>query len=240
MSGYDPAQALRRLAERYGVPEKGVVHLGEQADGNVLVLSAGRAGLRTLGHNGALLDRIDAAILTAPAERRLADYDRVFFDHGLLRLDDPETAALYLRSDRIMDPLAVGGRTRATVAMSNLGHNAGFANQLFQYAFLRLYGLRHNASVETPPWIGEELYGFPPHRISQRWRMKKGDEFSVRELALWSRNHPPVDVDFWGYAAPLHAAAALARADRTLAGTPSPERRNAGGAPSAARRLPHL
>ena len=119
---------------------------------------------------------------------------------------------LYLRSDLIRDVHATGGRCRGVVAMTNLGLNAGFANQLFQYAFLKLYGLRHTAAVETPPWIGEAIYGIPPHRISRRRRRVKGDEWSVRDLSLWDEDRPPVDVDFSGYYQNIPACWQLHRA----------------------------
>ncbi|HXQ49504.1 MAG TPA: hypothetical protein VN802_00290 [Stellaceae bacterium] len=177
----DPADA-RRLAERHGV-----------ADGKFLVFDAS-AGVPAL-------DGMDAAVAMARDGRALAACDRALFDRGFLRLDDDTLApaSLYLRSSRISDVNALGGRTRGTVAMSNLGHNAGFANQLFQYAFLKLYGLRNNAAIETPPWLGETVYGLPRRRISRALRMRKGDEWSVRDLALWSMERAPVDVDFWGY-----------------------------------------
>ena len=132
--------------------------------------------------------------------RALADLDRALFDRGLVRLSEMHDGALlYLRSALVRDPHATGGLCRGSVSMSNFGLNAGFANQLFQYAFLKLYGLRHNAAIETPPWIGEKVYAIPPHRITRTRRMVKGDEWSVRDLALWDAERPLVDVDFHGY-----------------------------------------
>ena len=71
--------------------------------------------------------------------------------------------------------------------------------QLFQYAFLKLYGLRNNAAVETPEWAGEKIYGIPHRGIRHPLAMRKGDEWSVLDLALWTMDRPPVNVDFWGY-----------------------------------------
>ncbi len=143
----------------------------------------------------------DAVAAAARKGKALAALDRALFDRGLLRLSGgPDGAMLYLRSDRIRDPNATGGQCRGTIGMSNFGLNAGFANQLFQYAFLKLYGLRHNAAVETPSWMGEEVYdNSARHPITRRRRMVKGDEWSVRDLAWWDAERPPVDVDFWGY-----------------------------------------
>ncbi len=46
------------------------------------------------------------------------------------------------------------------VAMANLGHNGNFANQLFQYMFLCLVAKKQGGVVQTPRWVGQELFGF--------------------------------------------------------------------------------
>lgn len=213
----DVAAVARRLVDDNGIVARRVLVVGREEampaslrqagfaqvvtdpaaapDCNLLVLGGGGT-VRTLGRGG-----FDAAVATTRDGKALAEMDREFFDRGLIRLADApdEGAMLYLRSDLIRDANATGGRCRGAVAMTNLGLNAGFANQLFQYAFLKLYGLRHNAAVETPPWIGEAIYDIPPHRISRRRRRVKGDEWSVRDLSLWDEDRPPVDVDFSGY-----------------------------------------
>lgn len=40
-----------------------------------------------------------------------------------------------------------------------MGKRGRFANQIFQYAFLKIYAKKHNLQVETPKWIGRELFG---------------------------------------------------------------------------------
>ena len=146
------------------------------------------------------LPAIDEAVdevRVVDAPRALAPVDRALFDRGFLRVEVGEL--LYVRSSKISDPNATGGRTEATIQMSNFGNNAGFANQLFQYAFLKLYGLRNNAAVETPEWAGEKIFGLPHRGLGRALRMWKGDEWSVLDLPLWTMAKPPVDVDFWGY-----------------------------------------
>ncbi len=44
--------------------------------------------------------------------------------------------------------------------MPTLGYNGRFANQLFQYAFLRLCARRRGAAILTFPWAGQQLFGF--------------------------------------------------------------------------------
>lgn len=209
--------AMACLTRTHGIAPRGAIAIGDRLaqvlaelgvvtdrrDATVLALALGRSVPAAL--DAILRDHLalDAVVVVAQPTARLAALDRMLFDRGWLRVADAPGPAtqflLYLRSALIADPHATGGRQRGAVAMSNLGHNAGFANQLFQYAFLKLYGLRNNAAIETPPWIGEEIYGIPPHPIARRRRMVKGDEWSVRDLALWTSDHPPIDVDFWGY-----------------------------------------
>ena len=45
------------------------------------------------------------------------------------------------------------------LTMSTLGRNGRFGNQIFQYAFLRIYAQRHGLEVRVPQWIGEYLFG---------------------------------------------------------------------------------
>lgn len=52
-----------------------------------------------------------------------------------------------------------------TFTMSTLGRNGRFANQLFQYAFLRICAGRRGAAVQTFPWAGQELFGFRDPRV---------------------------------------------------------------------------
>jgi FkbM family methyltransferase len=49
---------------------------------------------------------------------------------------------------------------KPVVTMSTLGRNGRFANQLFQYMFLRLVAKTQGAVVQTPQWVGQELFGF--------------------------------------------------------------------------------
>lgn len=46
------------------------------------------------------------------------------------------------------------------ISMRQLGDNGKFGNQLFQYAFLRLYARSHGLVALAPDWIGRDLFGF--------------------------------------------------------------------------------
>lgn len=181
--------AVARLQREHGI----VARDGE----NAAVIDGRRGAARAL-EGGAL----DAAVVLDPPDNP-ASFDRAFFDRGLMRIADRQgeapPALLYVRSSLIREPNATGGRTRGAIQMSNLGNNVGFANQLFQYAFLRLYGLRHDADVETPDWVGQKIFDLPGRPIARKLKMRKGDDWSVNDLALWTMERPPIDCDFWGY-----------------------------------------
>ncbi len=45
------------------------------------------------------------------------------------------------------------------ISMRKFGHYGRFANQLFQYSFLRIYAEQHGLQVQIPPWVGQWLFG---------------------------------------------------------------------------------
>jgi len=210
----EPADALveacESLARDQGISARAAVLLGEEILGakdalrrlGLVPAAAGERTIVVLGWQHNLLAELDAArvpleavvVIGTPAASQAA-LTRGLFDRGLLRV----SASAYVPSSLVNDPHSIGAGAQSVVAMSNLGHNAGFANQLFQYAFLRLYGLRNGAAVEAPSWVGEEVYGIPHRSITRTLPMVKGDEWSVRDLAFWIQKRPRVDVEFWGY-----------------------------------------
>ena len=98
---------------------------------------------------------------------------------------------------------------KPVVAMSTLGKNGRFANQLFQYMFLRLVARRQGALVQTPAWVGHELFGCDepaPVLAMPEWR-EPVDQLSAADAfkgCEWSRHFrdPSPDFrsrDYWGY-----------------------------------------
>lgn len=132
------------------------------------------------------------------APRRL---DAAMFDQGFVRLKrgDPREPWAYVRSALVENwaQLADGGCGRAT--MSNLGNNGRFANQLFQYAHIKMYGLRRGATVHAPEWVGDDLFGCAdPRDVDGLTKLPLG-AFDMEGYALWSDPDPPTNVDFQGY-----------------------------------------
>ncbi|NEP03549.1 MAG: FkbM family methyltransferase [Okeania sp. SIO4D6] len=56
---------------------------------------------------------------------------------------------------------------KQVISMSTLGKNAGLGNQIFQYGLLKIYAQENGLSVETPKWIGQELFGHKDREISE-------------------------------------------------------------------------
>jgi hypothetical protein len=52
------------------------------------------------------------------------------------------------------------------ITNSNLVANGRFGNQVYQYLFLKVYARRHGLTVETPDWVGNQLFGLNDPRIS--------------------------------------------------------------------------
>jgi hypothetical protein len=84
--------------------------------------------------------------------------------------------------------------------MSSLGRNGRFANQLFQYAFLRICAERRGATLETPAWAGQDLFGFQDAPLTRPGELRiNGEEVPDPDLFL-NRSDPIGDrVEFWGY-----------------------------------------
>lgn len=75
------------------------------------------------------------------------------------------------------------------VQFSELGSFGRFGNQLFQYAFARAYAEKQGAVLETPPWVGQKLFGLTDPPLS-------------RELPCLEKDVIPngeVDVDLFGH-----------------------------------------
>jgi FkbM family methyltransferase len=85
------------------------------------------------------------------------------------------------------------------ITMSTLGKNGRFANQVFQYAFLKIYAKEHNLRVETPAWIGQYLFGHSDSPILQQLPVviEKSNELS--DALIPNTKELFKNVDFWGY-----------------------------------------
>ena len=85
------------------------------------------------------------------------------------------------------------------VTMSCLGRIGRFGNQLFQYAFLRHYARSRGLEVQTPHWVGQELFGHADPPITLTLPVVYELSWDV-ETALLTRPELNVqNADLWGY-----------------------------------------
>lgn len=98
---------------------------------------------------------------------------------------------------------------KPVVTMTTFGNNGRFANQLFQYMFLRLVARRQGALVQLPRWVGCVLFGCdePEPLLSlPEWR-ENMDELNLRGTLLdcdWTKQFKEsipafASTDYWGY-----------------------------------------
>lgn len=152
--------------------------------------------LPVLLHRAGLLERSGAWGLALPVYARAAR-----LQPGLA-LPATRRSVLLLRSrlgpppsPRPFDPAPPGGR----VAMTSLGSNGRFGNQLLQYGILRLYGDLHGLQVEAPDWIGRDLFGFDDPLPRPGLRLVREEETDVVAGLTAAAGTVQRDVDLWGY-----------------------------------------
>lgn len=85
--------------------------------------------------------------------------------------------------------------------MSKFGHYGRFGNQLFEYAFLRMYARRWGCELQLPPWVGNTLFGCDDPPVTARLT----DYLEPNTPPNYTNPQPPtcaelVDHDFLGYA----------------------------------------
>ena len=84
--------------------------------------------------------------------------------------------------------------------MSSLGSNGRFANQLFQYAYVKLYALRHGVTAAIPAWQGKQLFDVDdPSCAGLAFPELRFNGFFDDDRPLWDIDDPPIDIDLWGF-----------------------------------------
>jgi len=94
---------------------------------------------------------------------------------------------------------------KPAVTISSLDINR-FGNQIFEYAFLRIYAKQHNLRCETPTWIGQYLFGHQDPPISRKLPEVREVRDQDGNFSVWFAeglipNAPTIykNVDFLGY-----------------------------------------
>ncbi|MGB3512534.1 MAG: FkbM family methyltransferase [Microcoleaceae cyanobacterium] len=83
---------------------------------------------------------------------------------------------------------------KQVITMSTLGKKGGLGNQIFEYAFLKIYAQENGLSVETPLWVGQELFGHQDREISEELPVvvEENDRVIFNNTEVWK------NVDFQG------------------------------------------
>src|SRR5262249_15837964 len=149
------------------------------------------------------------AVLCARDSAELPDGDvwrlqRSLFDRGLVcvgRLVVPGgEAPCFLASADVRAIRRLGGGARGHLTIASLAKTGRFANQLSQYAYAKLYALRHGATAAFPAGPGRTLYGLrDPSCVGLDLPRRDFAGFSEEDRRLWDMDDPPIDVDLWGY-----------------------------------------
>ena len=88
---------------------------------------------------------------------------------------------------------------KAVITMSTLGKNGRFANQIFQYAFLKIYAQEHNLRVETPSWIGQTIFGHNDSPSTKSLPLFQEKTNNIQDAIIPNTDRVFKNVDFWGY-----------------------------------------
>lgn len=93
---------------------------------------------------------------------------------------------------------------RPLITMKNLGRWGRFANQIFQYAFLRIYCNKNNFRYQVPSWAGQHIFDIQDPLLSENnfstINEGLGDTAYNGDLSTISGSNPPVrNVDIIGY-----------------------------------------
>ena len=138
-----------------------------------------------------------------------AEYARIrnfLFDAGFVPLrsgeaDRPQPNIVYARSSLLQDAALAGVAGQNFVSMECLGNLGRFGNQIWQYLFVRMYGLRNGLAVRVPEWEGNKVFGFAdecPVSTQEREQMSFPGVGDI-DLELWEIDDAPQNLDFKGY-----------------------------------------
>lgn len=188
------------VARKISVPLKSLDTLLSElalkpSDYNLLILENQGAELQALEGAKSLLPHLGAICTevffqeTYEGGTRLEDLDQFLLAHHFHRVsifprrDSYSADALYIR--------------QGLVTMANLNKHGRFANQLFRYAFIKIYAQEHNLQIQIPSWIGEVLYGFSDPPVTAK--LPEIFNGNKSEVLLGKTTDYPCNQDIFGY-----------------------------------------
>ncbi len=181
---------------------------GAVSGNDLLVLPADKLSERMTPINGDFSFRAVTVLLpetaSLPPQAEDLRLRRSMFDRGLVciasvRVGDRK-GLCFLASDAIRSLTTLDVDSRGYVGMSVLREGAGFANQLFRYACVKLYALRHGLTAAMPAWEGNQLFGLQDKPVAGLSLQKMSfPGFAENDRMFWDMDEPPIDIDLDGY-----------------------------------------
>ncbi len=129
---------------------------------------------------------------------------RSLFDRGLVCIGSVPVAGskalCFLAGDAVRSLDGLDVESRGHITMSGLTEYGLFANQLFRYACVKMYALRHGLTPAFPEWQGNQLYGLEDKPCAGlTFPSLSYGAFAKNERELWDKDDPPIDIDLVGY-----------------------------------------
>ena len=92
--------------------------------------------------------------------------------------------------------------SQGIVTMRQFLSHGRFANNLFNYAFLKCYAHEHDCELQIPAWTGTELFGLqdPPVTVTLPPYQEKTGDGSLLSQAIPPQGNELVNRDFHGFA----------------------------------------
>jgi len=129
---------------------------------------------------------------------------RTLFDRGLICIGSVPVAGrkalCFLANDAVCSLNCLDVESHGHISMKVLILGAAFANQLFRYACVKLYAIRHGLTPAFPAWEGSQLFGLedkPCEGLKLPQVTYPG--FAQHDREIWDRDKPLVDIDLAGY-----------------------------------------
>src|SRR2546427_571854 len=79
-----------------------------------------------------------------------------------------------------------------------LGQWGRFGNQVFEYAFIKLFGRTHHLRVETSPWVGNQLFGAADPQVHKQFPQHLESTYALKDSKVAQIAFRPFNVDLCG------------------------------------------
>ena len=165
---------------------------------NILNIDIQGAELRAFMGAGRILDNIDLI-------NTEVNYEELYFGCALIgELDEFLEQRGFTRKETTTPYHSSWGDAlyirKPVITMTSLSTNGRFANQLFQYMFLKVYAKRFGLRVQVPDWVGRKLFGLVDDYPDDVDRNEIAQQsHSLLDCEIVNSKEVLGNVNFWGY-----------------------------------------